>query len=654
MASDKQAVLPGGGLRLRPDLPVSYRGRPYKVVRVIGLECVLIQSEETDETERAHPTELRHISDVEVEGPQQPGENTRDLQDFTKAEWDEATRLKALLDPLVIIPQRTRADVAAVAKSEGVNPSTVYEWLKTYQENGHTSSLIKRKRGRQEGTKLLNPVIENLIEDVIEKAFLNSRQLVPKVIVEEVERRCKTLPIKAPHPNTIRARLAALPQNQVKRRRGNREKADKASRPVPGTFDEANAPLACVQIDHCKLDVRGVDDNERQAVKKDIWLTLAIDVWSRMIVGYFLSYLKPSAFGTGVCLFMAMMRKDELLTKLGLTGSWPVFGKMRKVHADNAKEFKGKMLLAACDEHHIDLQLRPIKTPRYGGHIERMIGNVNREMHKKRGTTHSNPRVSPDYDSDADAIHTLSEIEIDLVDWIVNDYHVNFHSGIKTTPLRRWTEGLRGSRTHPGIGLPDIPTNPEKLRLDFLPCFTRTIQTYGVEYEKIFYYHEVLSPWMDTPNPENPTKKRKFLFREDPRNITKIWFFDPAVKRYFVLPDINPSHRAISRSEFDAAERQLRAEGASHVDADSIFACADRIRAREAVSLAKTKEARQQSKRKIPRGAAPKSPPATAPGSALFAETTTITTSKTQASPSPEEDPFALPVTPFQDIEVSR
>ncbi len=46
--------------------------------------------------------------------------------------------------------------------------------------------------------------------------------------------------------------------------------------------------LAYVQIDHTPLDIEIVDDEFREAIGKP-HLTLAIDVFSRMIVGYYLS-----------------------------------------------------------------------------------------------------------------------------------------------------------------------------------------------------------------------------------------------------------------------------------------------------------------------------------------------------------------------------
>ena len=46
----------------------------------------------------------------------------------------------------------------------------------------------------------------------------------------------------------------------------------------------------------------------------------------------------------------------------------------------------------ACKEYGIDLEWRPVATPHYGAHIERLLGTLNDEIHSAPDTTFSNPR----------------------------------------------------------------------------------------------------------------------------------------------------------------------------------------------------------------------------------------------------------------------
>ena len=57
---------------------------------------------------------------------------------------------------------------------------------------------------------------------------------------------------------------------------------------VKAHFPGADSPLAVVQIDHTLLDIMVLDEEMRLPIGRP-WLTLAIDVFSRMVAGYHLS-----------------------------------------------------------------------------------------------------------------------------------------------------------------------------------------------------------------------------------------------------------------------------------------------------------------------------------------------------------------------------
>ena len=115
------------------------------------------------------------------------------------------------------------------------------------------------------------------------------------------------------------------------------------------------------------------------------WLTLAIDVYSRAIAGMYLSLDAPGTHSVGLCLAQAILPKDIWLAELKIERPWPVSGLMKVVHADNGPEFHTQTLKLACKEWGIDLRWRPVKRPHYGGHIERLLGTVARELHEMPG-----------------------------------------------------------------------------------------------------------------------------------------------------------------------------------------------------------------------------------------------------------------------------
>src|SRR5690606_27173323 len=199
----------------------------------------------------------------------------------------------------------------------------------------------------------------------------------------------------------------------------------------------------------------------------------------------------------GMCLAHSILPKNEYLALLDVPGDWPAWGVMNAVHMDNAREFRGAMLKRASIEHGMTLELRPVKKAHYGGHIERLMGTAAGELKRVPGATFSKPEERRGYDSEAEAALTLKELEQHLVDFIVNKYHQRVHGGLNMPPIRRWQIGLLGDSTTAGIGLPQLPADPFRIYLDFLPFLERTVQPYGILIDHVYYYHEVLNRWIN-------------------------------------------------------------------------------------------------------------------------------------------------------------
>ena len=188
-----------------------------------------------------------------------------------------------------------------------------------------------------------------------------------------------------------------------------------------------------MQIDHTKLDIILVDDHHRRPIGRP-WITLAIDVFSRMVAGFYVSFDPPGALATGLCLAHAILPKEQWLAKRDIEAEWPVWGFPKTLHMDNAKEFRGLMLQRACAEYGIDIDWRPVARPHFGGHIERLLGTASKEIHTLPGTTFSNPQQRGSYDSEGKAALTLSEFEAWLAVYVTQVYHQRKHSSLGMSP----------------------------------------------------------------------------------------------------------------------------------------------------------------------------------------------------------------------------
>ena len=365
---------------------------------------------------------------------------------------------------------------------------------------------------------------------------------------------------------------------------------------MPGHFPGADCPLAVVQIDHTKVDIILVDDQYRRPIGRP-WITLAIDVHSRMVTGYFLSFDSPSEASVGFCVSNSVLPKEELLLRLDVDAKWPVWGFPKTIHVDNGPDFRSDGFRTSCGKHGIHIEFRPVRRPEYGAHIERMLGTLAREIHELPGTTSSSVAKRGEYDSEKHAAFTKTEFEKWLLTLICKYYHHRRHKGIKMAPSRRWELGIFGTDTTPGIGLPEKPANRFDIVRDFMPKFERTVQRTGVSLEGMAYYAPVLNRWINASSPTDPETKRKFIFRRDPRDIKNIWFFEPDSQQYYQVPVADQSLPRMSIWEFKEAKKRTLEKGGDPANSTQLLRTIAELQKQKEEAQDKSKQARRDLQR---------------------------------------------------------
>ncbi|HCX81406.1 MAG: transposase [Curvibacter sp. RIFCSPHIGHO2_12_FULL_63_18] len=572
-------------------------GREYVVLRLADINLVLAKDLESGERV------LLKIGDMgpprRIEDAKPVPQEEQELLDVPNELWAIAQVRREWIEPLLVSYQhnaQARADQIAAAAQ--VSRATVYRWVAAFRQTGLLSSLLPntRRRGGKNGSRIL-PEVEALIHETLKNFHDTEQQQSIAETVTEIRRRCSNAGLPLPAMNTIRVRLERTDGRERTRRRAGPAAAHDQHDPIKGVIPDADWPLAIVQIDHTLLPVIIVDDIHRKPINR-AWVTLAIDVNSRVCLGMFLTLDAPSAMSAGMCIANAILPKEAWLRRLGITSvEWPVWGVMGTLHMDNAREFLGDMLKAACSEYDIDIHLRPVKTPRYGAHIERLMGTVTQGLKTVKGATFSGPAEKGEYDAEGNACMTFAEIEKWLVLFFAR-YHIDKHNGIGMSPLQKWREGLLGTKGKPGRGLPARRLDEELLRINFTPYIERTVQGYGVVIDDVHYYHDVLRPWINAPHPEFPKHKRKFRFHRDPRDISQLYFFDELSGRYVQIPYRDTSLPPVSIWELREAHRKGAERGISPENEKATFAIITEQRELEADAAAKTKSARREQQRR--------------------------------------------------------
>lgn len=575
------------------DAFVLHEAKTYRIVQVLDFESVLGADVETGRHAQLRIQELRPAT----EPHDQNLPVTHDLESIGDEDWKIAQTRLAAIRPFIGKCLIGRSDLEARAKEQGISLATLYRWIQRYNAYDTITALIPKKRGWKTGNSRLSLYTDKMIEQTINEYYLTPQRPTVKKTVIEIQRRCAELGIKAPNHMSIRARIIKISEKERLRARGFREKAKNKYYPVPGSFPNATYPLSVIQIDHTPADIILVDDIFRKPIGRP-WITLAIDVYSRMIVGYYLSFDPPSETSVGMCIAHAMLPKEEWLLLHKVDALWPVWGVPITIHVDNGADFRSNNFQQSCLAYNINLEFRPVKQPRYGGHIERMLGTLLREIHALPGSTFSSIKDREGYDAEKLAALTKSEFETWLVSLICKVYHQRIHSSIAMTPLKKWEIGIFGNAEVQGVGVPSLPSDRLTVLLDFLPSFRRTAQTFGVTIDGITYYSEALRPWINLTNPET-NKKWELIFRRDPRDISSVCFFDPTLKQYFKIPFADQSLPSMSIWEYQQAKEKLKREGTANVNEAALLQAITDLRDQIEEAKERSKRARRQSQRRI-------------------------------------------------------
>lgn len=560
---------------------VLYKDVPCIIIKIVNISTISI---EEIENHIIHTIDVSKVEPLTNESRTLEALPTHYLSD---KDWEKAKEHYKIIKPII----NNRGDLSIikqVSDNNNISIPTLYRWVNIYEESGLVSSLAGKKRTGGVGQSRLAKVQDEIINNKIHSVYLtSSRKSITKTI-RAIQMACIETGVTMPHANTIRNRIKNISEEERIYKRLGAQEAKYKFEPHKGHFPGADYPLSVVQIDHTPVDIILVDELNRKPLRRP-WLTVAIDVYSRLVAGFYLSFDTPGALGTGICISNAILPKEIWMEKLGVNTSWPCWGVMDTIHVDNGKEFRGHMLKRACQQYGINLQFRPIRTPHWGGHVERLLGTFSKEIHNLPGTTFSSEAERKNYQSEKNASFTISEFEKWLTIYITNIYHKKHHSSIGMSPLEKYQEGILGTSSVTGRGIPPRINDERRTRLDFMPYVERTIQEYGIVIDHIYYYDDVLRSYIhDT----HKNKKVQHIFKRDPRDISKVFFYDPKFNDYYEIPYRNTSLPAISIWEHNVILETLK-KNKTAVNEEAIFSTYKDLEELENRAIRETKKRRR-------------------------------------------------------------
>lgn len=288
----------------------------------------------------------------------------------------------------------------------------------------------------------------------------------------------------------------------------------------------AERPNATWQADHTQLDILILDANGAEVRP---WLTTVIDDHSRAVAGYMVFLGAPSSLNTSLALRQAIWRKPH--------ADWPVCGIPDVLHVDHGTDFTSIHLDQAAADLRFRLIYSIIARPQGRGKVERLFGTINTELlpelpgYLQDGKPASPPRLS------------LSELDVAIGAFIVDNYNRRVHSSIRLTPVDAWrADGW----------LPRLPDSLEALdMLLVMVAKPRVVRRDGIHFEGLRFLDPTLAAYVG----------ESVTIRYDPRDMGELRVFH---RNVFLCRAVNAEHadRSITLKDVQTARsahrRQLR------------------------------------------------------------------------------------------------
>lgn len=341
-----------------------------------------------------------------------------------------------------------------IGDSKCPGPTTVYRWHLRFQSTGGDArALIPRFDRRGPKTPQQSQSLLNLLQEAVAEAYKAS----PLAQVADIHARLHTMvkhhnaravpyqQLKMPCLRTIYRLVSRIGMyDKVVLTRG-KPIADKRFRAIKLGVATTRI-LERVEMDHTPLDLFLIDERTWLPLGRPT-LTVVIDHYSRMLLGYHLSFGNPSAAAVMAALRHAILPKAPAtitIPELKPENTWPCYGLFKEAYLDNGLEFLGKDLESVALDLGFGLLFCPKRTPHFKGVVERYLKTVNYHFaHQVPGASFARFHKREEYDPLRHSLLTLGEFQQLFEKWVVDVYAQTVHRGTGTTPMHRWQEGAR-------------------------------------------------------------------------------------------------------------------------------------------------------------------------------------------------------------------
>ncbi|MGP8438940.1 integrase [Paraburkholderia fungorum] len=432
--------------------------------------------------------------------------------------------------------------------------TTIYRWRARYLvAQFDIRALFDRTdlRGGK-GQSRLDHVVEGIVQDKIETAFLNSKRGTAEdlhnAVLLEIQRlnatRTKSEWLNVPALRTMQRRIENI--NAYERtvaRHGEREAQRRFADQLCAR--KVTRILEIVEIDHTPMDVM-YTDTDGQVIDRP-YLTVVLDRFSRCVLGFCISSAGHGVHAVFEALRHSMMPKSYLRERFPeLLLEWPCHGWPERLLMDNGREFHAHAVVDALTNLGVVCEYAASREPNDKPFVERFLRTFNYSfIHKLPGTTLAKVHQRVGFKSEDEACLTFEQLNEMVHVWITSVYHLRPHKGLSgRAPIDVWSESA--------VAFPPLlKCNAEDLSIEFGDVGECALQHYGIDFNTFRYVStELLALRRMLPT------KQKVLIKAPYENAGLIWVWDPINREYIPAANSDDQYNNLTIEQAKALKHE--------------------------------------------------------------------------------------------------
>lgn len=420
-----------------------------------------------------------------------------DLARYSDQELSQALKRQAILKANDdIVSKRTQRDWRARINTAAANGAN------------QVLALVPRIAARGNRSARFTDEQESLLNQVIKQRWKTADAINFTTLYRWVHTAFAQANLKPPSYPTVIERVKTQETTHAVRIRHGKRMAYQQDEFVNVLYAETpvhgSRAFQYVHIDHTQLDIELISHRTGKPLGRP-WASVAVDAFSRRIVGLYLTFDPPS-YPSVMMVIRDMVRRFQRLPEM--------------IVVDNGRDLTSEAFQSFLRVMGVHLRLRPAGQPRAGAVMERIFGTAHSQyIHNLAGNTKATKNVR---------MTTGKHLPVNFAEWSLESMYYGFsywateyydtkqHTALGCSPREKFQRSLAqsGQRTHRHIIWNEdflIATCPPADR----GALRQVNNQRGVKVHDLYYWHSIFR------NPKIAGKK--LPVRQDPWDASTVY-----------------------------------------------------------------------------------------------------------------------------------